>query len=78
MKYISVLPFWVFEEIKAGKTVYALDRRLRRVECVNDITAEDLVAVMKSAEAEPTRYEFWYEEAEPEAQVTEETEDEDG
>lgn len=61
MKYKSVYSFWLFDEIKSGNRVYALDKKLKKIVLVNDLTAEQLVAVMNSAEAEPTRYEFWYE-----------------
>lgn len=64
MKYESVYSFWLFDAIKQGKRVYALDKKLKKIVLVNDLTAEQLVAVMNSAEAEPTRYEFWYEESE--------------
>ena len=64
MKYKSVYSIWLFDEIKSGKRVYALDKKLKKIVLVNDLTAEQLVAVMNSAEAEPTRYEFWYEESE--------------
>ena len=64
MKYISVYSCWLFDEIKDGKIVFALDRGLKKVSLVNDLTADMLVAVMNSAEAEPTRYEFWYEQKE--------------
>ena len=69
MKYLSVYYYWLFDEVKSGKKVYALDRKLRKVSVVNDLTIDQLVAVMNSAEEESTRYEFWYEE-----KVTEETE----
>lgn len=61
MKYKSVYSFWLFDEIKSGNRVYALDKKLKKIVLVNELTAEQLVAVMNSAEAEPTRYEFWYE-----------------
>lgn len=64
MKYKSVYSFWLFDEIKSGNRVYALDKKLKKIVLVNDLTAEQLVAVMNSSEAEPTRYEFWYEESE--------------
>jgi hypothetical protein len=66
MKYVSVYSYWLFEEIKKGKKVYALDRRLKKVSLVNDLTADQLIAVMHSAEEESDRYEFWYEEEETE------------
>lgn len=61
MKYKSVYSFWLFDEIKSGKRVYALDKKLKKIVLVNDLTAEQLVAVMNSDQEEPTRYEFWYE-----------------
>lgn len=71
MKYSNVYSHWLFDEIKSGKKVYALDRKFRKVVLVNELTADQLVAVMHSDKEEPTRYEFWYEETE----VTEETEE---
>lgn len=73
MKYRSVSSYWLFDEIKSGKMVFALDRKFKKVVLVNDMTADQLVAVMNSAEAESSRYEFWYEETE---KATEETEEE--
>lgn len=69
MKFKNVSSYWLFDEVKSGKRVYALDRKLRKVSVVNDLTIDQLVAVMNSSEEESTRYEFWYEE-----KVTEETE----
>lgn len=72
MKFINAYSHWLFEDVKNGKVVYALDRKLKKIVVVNELTVDRLVAVMNSAEAEPNRYEFWYEEAE-ESDVTEET-----
>lgn len=69
MNYKSVYSCWLFDEVKSGKKVYALDRKFKKVSLVNDLTVDQLVAVMNSADEEPTRYEFWYEE-----EVTEEKE----
>ena len=63
MKYKSVYSFWLFDDIKSGKRIYALDKKLKKIVLVNDLPAEQLVAVMNSDEAEPTRNEFWYEES---------------
>ena len=71
MKYKSVYNCWLFDEVKNGNMVYALDRKFKKVVLVNDLTVDQLVAVMHSADEEPTRYEFWYEETE-ETEVTEE------
>lgn len=62
MNFKSVYAYWLFDEIKSGKKVYALDRKLRKVSLVNELTIDQLVAVMNSAEEEASRYEFWYEE----------------
>lgn len=84
MKFKEVSSYWLFDEVKSGKRVYALDRKLRKISVVNDLSVDLLVAVMNSAHEEHSRYEFWYEEAE-ETDVTEEPkttkvleEDEDG
>lgn len=69
MKFKEISSYWLFDEVKSGKRVYALDRKLRKVSVVNDLTIDQLVAVMNSADEEYTRYDFWYEE-----KVTEETE----
>ena len=77
MKFISVYYCWLFDEVKKGKKIYALDRRLNTVYSVNNRTVDELVAIMNSAEEEPSRYEFWYEEkvTEETEKVTEETEE---
>lgn len=62
MKYISVDPYWVIDEIKKGKKVYVLDRKLKKVSTVNDASVQDVVTVIESEEK--NRYEFWYEESE--------------
>jgi hypothetical protein len=71
MNYKSVYSCWLYDEVKSGKKVYALDRKFKKVSLVNDLTIDQLVAVINSDEAEPSRYEFWYEE---EVKVTEEKE----
>ena len=72
MKFKEVSSYWLFDEVKSGKRVYALDRKLRKISVVNDLSVDLLVAVMNSANEEHSRYEFWYEEAE-ETDVTEAT-----
>ena len=75
MIYRDIYSWWLFDEIKTGKTVYALDRRLNVVYSVNSRTVDELVAIMKSADEEPHRYVFWCEETEETEKVTEETEE---
>ena len=72
MKYSSIFSCYIFDEVKNGYTVYALDKKLLKVVCINLLTANEIVAVMKSAKNEPTRYEFW---CEKETEVTEVTEE---
>lgn len=71
MKFKEISSYWLFDEVKSGKRIYALDRKLRKISVVNDLSVDLLVAVMNSADEECSRYEFWYEEAE-ETDVTEE------
>lgn len=64
MKYRSVYSCWLFDEVRAGRVVYALDKKLKNIVPINGMTADGLAAMMHSAAAEPTRYEFWFEEDE--------------
>lgn len=64
MKYRTFTAYWVFDEIKAGKTVYVLDRELREVFSANSVTVDRMIAVLNSAETNSNRYEFWAEETE--------------
>lgn len=61
MKYNNVYPFFVFDEIKKGKTVYVLDRKMKTVLIVNDMTVEDALLTLKEAEEDIGRFEFWVE-----------------
>jgi hypothetical protein len=67
MKYEEISPYWVIDEIKKGKKVYVLDRKLKNVASVNEATVQDVVTVIKSEE--DGRYVFWYEEEEPKAET---------
>lgn len=60
MKYVSIYPWDVINNIKKGRKVYVLDRQVKKVYTVNDATVGDVVAVIASKEED--RYEFWYEE----------------
>ena len=73
MKYRSVYHSWIFDEVKDGRNIYALDKKLKKIVLVNNLTVNQLVELMNSASAETTRYEFWREEAE-ETDVPEATE----
>ena len=71
MKYSNVYSCWLFDEVKSGKEVYALDKRVNEVYLINKMPVEQLVAIMHSAEQESSRYEFWYEETEEKENVEE-------
>ena len=61
-KYNTIYPFRAIDEIKAGNTVYFLDRKLHDCGIVNNISVEDLGVMLKSCDGEPDRFEFWTEE----------------
>lgn len=60
MKYVSVYPWWVIDEIKKGRKVYVLDRKLKTVHLVNVAPVQDVTRATESEEK--GRFEFWYEE----------------
>ena len=62
--YKSIYPFYVIDYVKEGNTVYYLDRKLHDCGIINRITVEDLTAILKAAEEESTRFDFWIEEKE--------------
>mgnify|MGYP003290040790 CR=1 FL=1 len=66
MKYVSVSPWWIIDEIRKGKKIYVTDRKLRKVYTVNDASIETVVCLIKNTETEVGRYDFWYEESEDE------------
>ena len=67
-KYERIRPYWVIDEIKHGRKVYVLDRKLKKVATVNDASVQDVVTAIENAE--DGRYEYWYEE-EKEEEVNE-------
>jgi len=62
--YEAVYPFYALDEIKKGKLVYVLDKEEQTVKCVNDITVDNLAAILTDSETKKTRYDFWIERAE--------------
>lgn len=66
MNYKTVYPCWVIDEIRKGKKVYVLDRKMRKVSYVNDASVQDVVRVTE--DEEKGRYDFWYEEEESEVE----------
>lgn len=73
MKYITISAWSVLDHIENGKTIYVLDREVMEVFAVNGSTVGFALELIKNAKKYSDRYDFWYEEKEPE---TEETEDE--
>jgi IS30 family transposase len=64
MKYRSFYAHWAMDEVEKGNIVYVLDRQTRTVETFNELTVGKATAVLKSAEEDSKRYEFWVEEEE--------------
>ena len=64
MKYRTFYAYWVMDEVKSGNVVYALDRELKQVFIINEMTVDSATAVLNGAEADSKRYEFWVEETE--------------
>lgn len=73
MKYTTVYPWMVIDEIRQGKKIFVLDRKLKNISYVNDASIEDVLRATEKTEKD--RYEFWYEEPEKVTEVTEETEE---
>lgn len=64
MKYRGFYAHWAMDEVEKGNTVHFLDRQARTVKTFNELTVSKAVAVLKSAEEDCMRYEFWVEETE--------------
>lgn len=59
MKYITIYSFCVIDEIKEGNTVYCLDKRNVSVHIMNDICMDVALTILKEAEEDSGRFEFW-------------------
>ena len=59
--YKDVYRFLLFDEIKNGKTVYCLDRKMKDVVTINNVSVANALRIIKEAEEEPQRFEFWEE-----------------
>jgi hypothetical protein len=61
--YKTIYPFEALTKIREGKEVFVLNRDIRKVFCLNDIST---AAAVKAIDAGNTnnQYEFWYEERE--------------
>ena len=58
-KYIKVYSFEVMKRLEEGKAVYMLDKRLNDVFCVNSLSIERVMNVLRAID-EADRYDFWY------------------
>lgn len=71
MKYITVSPFWVFEDIEKGRVIYVVDKQAKECFILNDLDVATAVLLVKDAKAHSDKYDFWYEE---EIKVTDDAE----
>ncbi len=61
MKYITVTPLWVIDEIARGNTVYVLDKEVQEVFNLGDMKTSNAIAIIECAKEQTNRYLFWYE-----------------
>lgn len=73
MKYISVSPYWVFDEIGNGRTIYCFAKDIKVAFTLNSIDVGTAVAIVKDAKAHTDKYDFWYEEKEEKENTENET-----
>ena len=59
MKYQTLYSFEVMSTIEDGQKVYMLDRKYIVCANVSNLTVEEFVEVLKQAEKERNRFEFW-------------------
>ena len=58
-KYESIYSFNVFDEIKNGERVYAVDRKLAEVFVVNSMDMDCFATLLHRVDADKDRYLFW-------------------
>lgn len=68
MKFKTVSPWWVMDEISKGKKVKAVDKAKMLGHNINNMAVEDAVEMINDAREHPDRYEFWYEADESEVE----------
>lgn len=66
MWYETVYAWRVFRLMEKGTKVYCLDREKRVVLTVNDMQVSDAFEIVKLAEKESDRFDFWIEKTEEE------------
>ena len=62
MRYVSVSPYWVFDEIARRRVIFVADKSDKQIEFVNDMSVDEAVTLIEDAKDHTDRYEFWYEE----------------
>ena len=58
-KYVLLLSYEVMDTVKAGKTVYVLDRKHNEVYRVNSLEVSEFAEILVADDIS-MRYEFWY------------------
>ena len=58
MRYKSIYPWDVIEQIKDGHKVHVLDKKTQSVYLVNELNVE--IALKMTESKESGRFEFWY------------------
>lgn len=66
MRYISVLPYWVIDELEKGRLFFVTNKEEKEIVVLNDLDVGTAVELMKDAKAHSDKYDFWYEEEEKE------------
>jgi hypothetical protein len=59
MIFEHIYSFQAFSAVEEGETVYFLDKKIKKIFNVADLTVGEFVEVLKKAEEEKTRFEFW-------------------
>ena len=57
--YKDVYSYRIIDEIKNGKRVYAVDRKLAELFVVNSLEMDEFAILLHRAEADSDRYIFW-------------------
>lgn len=66
MKFKEIYYFSVLDEIEDGKTVYCLDKELKVVKAINEVTVAEALKIIDLAKKESGRFAFWSETKESE------------
>jgi hypothetical protein len=58
-KYVNVYDFKVVDEISKGETIYVVDRQMRVVGTVNELSINEVFKILDNAELGNGRYDFY-------------------